>query len=144
MVLRFSILLSKFHSRICNVVCLLSCFMCLLIWSNVHITGCWWVSWTSQLSSVQGIQSVARQLGHHGEDSKCFALNLRVVVLLMVCAAECVYQSVCGVCLCVCVYVHMCVGGCLHVWIRVTLCVSMRVCMCGCMWVCVCVCMYTY
>ena len=42
----------------------------LVMWSNVHITGCWWVSWTtSQLSSVQGIQSVARQLGHHGEDS---------------------------------------------------------------------------
>ena len=40
-----------------------------------------------------------------------------------------------------CVYVHVCVGGCLHVWV----CVSMCVCMCGyvCVHECKCVCMCT-
>ena len=105
------------------------------MWSNVHITGCWWVSWTtSLLSSVQGIQPVARQLGHHGEDSNQALKsnpNGYVTKGVSVC------QSVC-MCVCVCVC-GMCLRMfvvCLHV------CVSVRVSM-VCVSVCTNACLYT-
>ena len=44
-------------------------FSDMLLMGNIF-TGCWWVSWlTGQLSTIQSIQSVARQLGYLGEGS---------------------------------------------------------------------------
>ena len=69
---------------------------------NTIFTGYWWVSWsTGQLSTVQSIQSVARQLGHHG-DMKHLSL-IQMVITKGVCVCVCVH--VCRVCMYVCICV---------------------------------------
>ena len=69
----------------------------------------------------------------------CYVCVIYQCVCMWVCIFTGVHIPIC-MCVSLCTYLRMGMGGCIYLWVRVSVCVRVGVCVCVCAGLCVCVC----
>ena len=102
-------------------------------WGRPHISA---LTFHSLVELQQGIDKGGRGLSSSGcGQGECEAMEVDAFIVW----SQLLLSTLFGVCVCLCVCMHVCLCVCMYVCVCACMFVCVHVCLCVCMYVCVCV-----